>query len=179
MQKKSILCIIVTLSFMLPAFSQDTTETKPAVHEETFKTETVKKFIFEYCVAGENLKIKVSCPTKGWVSVGFNPVKKMKGADFIIGCYKKKEALVDDQFGDSPYSHKSDIEAGGKNNILESTCTETAGITTLTFTIPLNSGDEKDSVLEKGKEITVILGAGKKDDFHSKHFTLAKTKIVL
>ena len=134
--------MIAALSFT--AFGQETTEAKPAATEEkpaateeTYKTETVKKFVFSYLVVGDNLKVKVSCPTAGWVAVGFNPTKKMKDANFIIGYNAKGKAVVDDQFGDSPYGHKSDTELEGKNDIIESTCTEAAGITTLTFTIPL------------------------------------------
>lgn len=178
MLKRIVMTWCVLYSVVIITFGQDTAEAVSAQTEEAFKTETVKTFIFSYLVSGENLKIKVSCPTKGWIGVGFNPVRKMKGANFIIGNSTKKGAFVDDQYGDSPYSHKSDTEDGGKNDILESTCTEDNGITSLTFTIPLNSGDEKDSVLEKGSEITVILAAGKKDDFKKKHSTLAKTKIV-
>jgi hypothetical protein len=179
MLKKLLICSCVVLAFSITAFCQDAAKTKPAAAEEEFKTVTVKKFVFSYLVSGENLKVKVSCPTSGWVSVGFNPTEKMKDANYIIGYSAKGTAFVDDQFGNSPYGHKSDTELGGKNDIVESACTEENGITTLTFTIPLNSGDVKDRVLEKGKEAIVIFGAGKKDDFKKKHFTRAKTTITL
>ena len=180
MVNKSMVWIFIIIFAFFTACSQEAGEEKqkPVAQEETYKTVTVKKFTFSYLVSDENLKVKVSYPTTGWISVGFNPIRKMKGGNFIVGYAAKGEAVVGDHFGDSPYSHKADTLQEGKNDIIESDCTEEKKITTLSFTIPLNSGDDKDVVLEKGKEAVIILAAGKKDSFKTKHFTLAKTKIA-
>lgn len=179
MLKKILKKLLIVCTFFITTFGQDAEETKTVAQEESYKTVNVKKFVFSYLVADENLKVKVSYPTTGWIAVGFNPVRKMKGANFIFGYNLNGKAVVGDEYGDSPYSHKSDTLLNGKNNIIESTCTEENKTTTLSFTIPLNSGDTKDVILEKGKEITIVLSAGKKDNFKIKHFKLAKTKIVL
>lgn len=155
-------------------YAQDKVEKS---QEPEFNIITVKDFILDYRVENDNLVAKVSYPTEGWVAIGFNPVKKMKGANFIIGCNKEGKEIVEDHYGVNPVSHKADTLIGGKNNLIESSCTEEDGRTTLSFTIPLNSGDEKDGVLKKGKENKVIFAAGKKDDLGTKHSVLAKEMI--
>ena len=164
------------LSFLVAfTYAQDEEEKTEAAE---FKTVAVKDFTFSFKVEDGDLTAKVSYPTNGWVAIGFNSIKKMKGANLIIGCNKESEEIVGDHFGVSPIRHKADTLIGGKNNLTESSCTEKDGKTTLSFTIPLNSGDEKDGVLKKGEENKVIFAAGKKDNLKSKHFALAKTKVV-
>jgi len=62
--------------------------------EPEFKIVTVKDFIFDYKVENDNLIAKVSYPTEGWVAIGFNSTKKMKDANFIIGCNKEGKEIV-------------------------------------------------------------------------------------
>jgi len=138
-----------------------------------------KGFKLEYYVDGANLVGTLSYATTGWVGVGINPTKKMADADFIIGYAGEGTEVVQDHFGAGTVKHKPDEELGGKNTIVKAECVEKDGVTTLWFTIPLNSGDSKDVVLEKGKEYPVIFGAGRKDDTTSKHSAVAKATINL
>ena len=166
--------LVVILLVMVFTYAEEKGKSENA----EFKTVTVKKFTFSFKVEGDNLIAKVSCPTKGWVAIGFNPTRKMKGANFIIGCNRDGEEIIEDHFGVSPIKHKADTLIGGENNLIESSCADEDGKTTLSFTIPLNSGDEKDGVLKQGEENKVIFAAGKKDNLKTKHFTLAKTNVV-
>ncbi len=174
--KKSVFSILFAGALFL-LYAEEGIEAVSA-EDGVYTTITIKKFTFSYKVTGENLAVRVSCQTKGWISVGFNPVRKMKGGNFIVGYTDGGQGMVRDDYGNSPYSHKADTGSGGKNDILESSCTEEGNTTTLTFTIPLNSGDDRDVALAKGKNTTVILAAGKVDNLKKKHFTLARKKII-
>ena len=167
--------LLLLLSVFVISFAQ---EQKQATQDPEFKTVAVKDFILDYKVKDDVLVAKVSYPTKGWVAIGFNPSKKMKDANFIIGCNKEGEEIVGDHFGVSPIGHKADTLIGGQSNLIEYSCTEKEGTTTLSFTIPLNSGDEKDGEIKKGKGNKVIFAAGKKDDLKTKHSVLAKMTVV-
>jgi hypothetical protein len=136
------------------------------------------KFTFKYMLHGDKLMAEVSYPTTGWVAVGFNPTKKMKDANFIIGYADGAKSVVDDQFGDGAVSHKPDTLLGGTYNLSETKASEKDGITTIAFTMPLNSGDPRDGVIEKGKPTALIFGAGKRDDLTSKHSDIAKTTVT-
>jgi DOMON domain len=131
---------------------------------------TEKKITFAWTVNGENIDIKISAKTTGWVAVGFNPSEKMQDANIIIGYVKKNKVVISDDFGSEANIHKKDTKAGGKNNISNKSGSETGGITTLEFTIPLNSGDPKDRVIIPDGNTTVLLayGAGR-DSFLTKH----------
>lgn len=166
------------ICFVFFTYAEEGSDNTNITAQSEFTTVTAKKFSFSYRTDEGNLVAKVSCPTKGWVAVGFNPSKKMKGANFIIGCYDNGKQIVADHFGISAVRHKADTLLGGKNDIVESSCTEKNDITTLSFTIPLDSGDEKDCKLIPGEKTKVIFAAGKKDNFKSKHFTIAKTTVV-
>jgi hypothetical protein len=144
-----------------------------------FATAKAGKFVFLYKVDGPNLVAKVSYPTMGWVAVGFNPVKMMLGANFILGTIVDGKAAVSDEFGDSKYSHVPDSTQGGKNDLVTSDVVLDKGMMIMSFTIPLNSGDTKDAVLEKGRKITVLFAAGKKPGLKAKHSDIEKTTITL
>ena len=127
------------------------------------------KLQFEWKVDGSDLNIYLKAKTKGWVGVGFNPTKMMKGANILIGRVKKGKASVRDDFGTSTDKHKSDSKIGGKKNISNISGSETGGVTELKFTIPLNSGDPKDTPINVNKDITMIFAFGNKDSYRLGH----------
>lgn len=130
----------------------------------------VDKMSFEWKVDGKNIHIRLKAKTEGWVGVGFNPSEEMKDANFILGYVKKGKVKVTDHFGHAKRQHKSDKKGGGKKNVDNVAGKEDGGFTEISFSIPLNSGDDKDTVIEPDKETIVLLsyGAGR-DSFKSKH----------
>jgi len=143
------------------------------------KTIAVKNFVFEYTIDGKNFTGKLSYPTEGWVAVGFKPVKKMKGANIIIGSAGGGNFTVADHFGVGEVVHKPDTTIGGADNIISGTCVEKNKVTTMSFTIPLDSGDDKDVVMAAGEKIRIIFAAGTTDDFSYKHVKVAGADVVL
>jgi len=175
-------CFVVLFSVCcLSTFGADTTTQKSAGNDNTSKFTTIKadKFIFSYAVDSVNLIAKLSYPTAGWVAVGFNPTRMMKGGNFILATVIDGKPVLSDDYGVSEWSHKPDTVIGGKNNIISGDCTIKDGCMIMRFTIPLNSGDAKDVVLEKGKPIKVIFAEGKKPNLSSIHSNLSKTNITL
>ncbi len=131
---------------------------------------SIEQITFSWTVEGELLHIKLSAKTTGWVGVGFNPAKGMKNANFILGYVKDGKVKLRDDYGTSERKHSKDTKEGGQENFTNAGGKEVNGTTEITFTIPLNSGDSKDSVLIPDGDTTVLLayGAGR-DSFISKH----------
>ena len=127
----------------------------------------------------ESLWVAVRGKTTGWVAVGFDPDKVMKGANSLLAYVQDDSTAFHDAYGSGRFKHKPDIELGGKDDILECVGKEEEGTTTVEFKISLNSGDQYDKPLKPKEEYTVLLGLGKKDDFRKKHFLKAKAKITL
>ncbi|TKB06469.1 DOMON domain-containing protein [Desulforhopalus sp. IMCC35007] len=142
----------------------------PAQSVEYQHSITADKMTFDWSVEGDQLAVKLSAPTKGWVAVGFNPSSKMKDANIIIGYVKDGKVKIEDDFGMAATQHKMDDKVGGKDNVTVVGGTEEGDTTTIEFSIPLNSGDEKDGVIDPAADTTVILGyGGDRDSFRMKH----------
>lgn len=133
-------------------------------------TVEAKNISFSWKIDGDNLAGKVSAKTDGWVGVGFNPTNKMKDANYVIGYVKDGKVKIVDEFGETATGHKADDKLGGADNVKVVGGTEEGGMTTIEFEIPLNSGDDKDGVLDPKGDTKLLLayGAGR-DSFRSKH----------
>jgi hypothetical protein len=139
-----------------------------------------KKISFAWKVEGDTLAVKLAAETEGWVGIGFNPADKMKGANFILGYVKKGEVTIVDDFGVNETSHKTDTKLGGTSDITVVGGTETDGVTTIEFTMPLESADKNDTKIDVNGDTTVLLayGAGR-DSFLSKHQYRSTLKVNL
>ena len=129
-----------------------------------------KKMSFAWTVDGDNLAVKLVAETGGWVGIGFNPTNKMAGANFILGYVKKGEAKIVDEFGTEDNKHKSDTKLDGAADAVLVGGTEVDGVTTIEFTMPLDSGDKNDTKIDVNGDTIVLLGyGGGRDSFKSKH----------
>lgn len=133
---------------------------------------------FSWSLQGENLAVRIAAPTTGWVGIGFNPERRMKGADFIIGYVREGRVTLLDEVGTSPVQHQADTARGGKNTVTVVGGTEEKNVTTLEFTIPLASGDTTDTQLKPEGDTVVLLAYGPNgnDSFKPRHtFRTQKT----
>ncbi|MBA4367512.1 MAG: DOMON domain-containing protein [Desulfobacterium sp.] len=140
----------------------------------------VDKMSFEWKLDDKVIHIRLAAETTGWVGIGFNPSKEMKDANFIIGYVKNGKAKVMDHTGTSNRQHDADKKAGGKDNVTDITGSEQKEVTEIGFTIPLNSGDTEDQVIDPDAETTVLLACGSgRDSFRTKHEFNTVLKVFL
>jgi hypothetical protein len=132
----------------------------------------------QWKVIESEIEITLSAPTKGWVAIGFHPSEMMQDANFIIGYVKDETPVVRDDFGTWFSSHESDEELGGTNDVTLLSGTEIGNETSLSFRLPLDSGDENDQVIVPGEETPVLLAFGTKDSLSSMHRKKAKKTVV-
>ncbi len=139
-----------------------------------------KKISFAWKIDGDKLAVKLAAETEGWVGIGFNPSKDMKDANFVLGYVKDGETKLIDDFGDSESSHVTDEKLGGSNDVTLVAGTETGGVTTIEFTMPLKSTDKHDGALNvNGDTIVLLAYAGGRDSFKTKHSYRIALKINL
>ncbi|MBI4833325.1 MAG: fibronectin type III domain-containing protein [Planctomycetes bacterium] len=148
----------------------------PAV---TFNRTTAGDMVLQWKAEGNNLRIRVSAPTAGWVAVGFKTAAGKKDANIIMGYVKKNGVFIEDNYGIGATNHAADTAGGGTDNVTEKTGTEAKGTTELVFTIPLDSGDDRDKKLVVGNTYNTMLAYGKTDNFTGMHtfFRVIKIKI--
>jgi hypothetical protein len=120
---------------------------------------------------GQYLENQLSANTSGWIAVGYRAANAMQDANIIIGYVSGGNANIRDDWGTSPTSHSSDVSMGGVSNLSATSGTETGGITTLNFTIPMNSGDQYDRELMVTTSYQIILAHGQNgsDNYSSMH----------
>lgn len=121
-------------------------------------------------IEGDKIHVKLAAKTTGWVAIGFDPEKAMQGANIVIGAVKKGKVRIEDHYGDRKRNHKSDEKLGGKNHVLNPKGMEKDGVTTISFTLPLDSGEKWDKPIDPSKTSRIMLafGAGR-DSFRAAH----------
>ncbi len=144
-----------------------------------FQTVTAAGISLEYLAEDDSLHCILSATTTGWISVGLDPENQMQSANFVIGYVDDGQLHLRDDWGTSPTQHQSDLSLGGSDDVFGIAGTETDGITTLEFKIPLDSGDSYDRVLQIGQSYTVLFAKGNADDFGSYHSSRATALISL
>lgn len=152
-----------------------------SAHSASYDHEVEAKGVsFAWKVDGDTLHAKMSAKTEGWVAVGFNPSNKMKDANFILGYVKDGEATVVDHFGDKSTGHSADEKMGGSSDATLVGGSEDGKMTTIEFTIPLDSGDQYDSVLDVDGDTVLLLAYGPdRDSFKPRHRARASVTVNL
>ncbi len=116
------------------------------------------------------LRVGLVSPGSGFVAIGFAPVYRMKGANFILGAIEGGRLMMRDDFGDGAVSHTADTLLGGTNDILEVAGREENGRTTIEFVIPLVTRDPNDVVLAPGETYDVLIAYhDTSDSFGARH----------
>ena len=139
-----------------------------------------KKITFAWKVDGDRLAIKLSAQTSSWVGIGFNPSKMMKDANFVLGYVKDGKVEITDEFGNEDNNHSPDSKLGGNEDVTLVGGSEEGGMTTIEFTMPLQSADKNDSAITVDGDTTVLLAYGVgRDSFKAKHQYRTAMKVNL
>jgi len=130
----------------------------------------VEKMDVFWRIDGDKIHVKLSARTTGWVAIGFDPEKAMQGADIIIGAVKKGKVRIEDHYGDRKRGHKADKKLGGANHVLDPKGMEENGVTTITFSLALDSGDQWDKPIDPSKWSRIMIAYGRgRDSFKAGH----------
>ncbi|MEM1259640.1 MAG: DOMON domain-containing protein [Bacteroidota bacterium] len=130
--------------------------------QQTAKTSGIT---FTYEVVGDSLICKLDAPTNGWLGVGFNTKNSIVGSDLLLFNIVDGKASCTDLFVKGAGNPVKDIDNGGKNTITLLSSAERSSYSTITFSIPMDSGDSNDFIHEMEKEAWLILAYSVDDDF--------------
>lgn len=155
---------LLAVLFLLSGCGSDAEGNTVAEQTEEGKVFTVDDFTMSWSIDEGRMEITMEAPTTGWVSVGFEPSAAMKDANIIIGYVENGEVFLRDDWGDGHTSHRPDTELGGTSDVTTVSGHETDGVTSITFRIPLDSGDPYDTVLTEGATTRIILAYGRDGD---------------
>lgn len=168
--KKMMIAVVISLFAFYPATS---------LFANSYDHEvTAGDMTFAWKVDGDTLHAKMSAKTEGWVGVGFNPSKKMQDANFIIGYVKDGKTELADHFGTKATAHDADSKDGGSDDVALVAGTEEGGMTTIEFTLPMNSGDKLDGALVADGDTILLLAYGPDRDSLKPRHKFKKTMTV-
>lgn len=164
MRLKMVLIIMLLMSFVLAAQ----------------ESAVIAGVSLDWERSGDRLIMTMSAETEGWVAVGFDPEKKMRGANILIGYVDEEGSVVlEDHYGHSQFNHRSDLSLGGSRDIELIEGSQENGITRIRFSIPLNSSDEYDGNLVPGRSHKVITAIGRRDSFGLRHSDRGSAELQL
>nr|WP_230391371.1 MULTISPECIES: DOMON domain-containing protein [unclassified Oceanispirochaeta] len=140
----------------------------PAFSEQRIEE---KGFILVWETEADKLVVTLSAETTGWIAFGIGATSVMRDANIIMLWVDDEMgiAMAEDHFGTGKFKHASDIDLGGSQDVQVLTGRQTEDTTEITFTIPLDSGDEYDTVLERGEVYRLLLASNKSDKITWKH----------
>lgn len=177
-----VLTLVLSLCVAAAAVAGGNVELmEPTEGPEGFNVVEMEEFTFAWQVRDDSLDVRISAPTTGWVAIGFEPTRAMNDADMRFGFVADGSVEVADHFGVSAINHRFDTDLGGTRDVSNVGGSEEGGRTTLTFTMPLDSGDEYDAALTPGEEVILIYAHGGDgvDDYTTKHVARGGFKVVL
>lgn len=159
---KKILLILIAAGFLFPA---------AGFAVEYQHTLDAKEMQFSWTVENDMIHVSVSAQTTGWVGIGFDPEKAMQGANIIIGYFsEKKGTVIEDHYGNRKTGHTSDTALGGTNDVVNPVAVEEKGVTTITFSLPLESKDKWDKPIKESGMTRIMLAHGKgRDSLKNRH----------
>jgi hypothetical protein len=129
-----------------------------------------KDMTFSWSIEGDMIHVELSAKTTGWVGIGFNPDKAMQNANIIIGAVKNGKVKIQDHFGNRKRGHIADSEQGGIDHVKNAAGSEKNGITTISFTIPLNTDEKFDTPIKAdGTDIIMLAHGAGRDSLRSRH----------
>jgi hypothetical protein len=176
---KKTLLVFTVICVLFPALS--------LAMEYQHKLEAKNMEIF-WTIDRELIHVKLVAGTTGWVAIGFDPEKGMQGANIVIGAVENGQVRIEDHYGDRKRAHSTDERLGGENHVLNPGGEEVDGVTTIFFSLVLESLDKWDkSIHPQGISRIMVAHGGKKDSFKSGHryrgiydinFTTGKTKKI-
>ena len=172
--KKIILMVFFVLGLALMGCTSSSDSPAVSVTDDDFKSISESGFTFQWQVDGDNLKVRLKHATGGWVACGFatGDTGTMSNANIIMGYIDDttNEAVIEDR---NSFGMTSAQALDTTNNVTINTeeSSQDATGTQISFSIPLNSGDDKDLVLVPGTTYDLLLAAGSdtSDNFSDQH----------
>lgn len=132
-----------------------------------YETRTVEGITFSWKVNGtqDSLLVKLSATTVGMLLVGFDidPLDGLQDANIITGYVVGDSVYIRDNIGTGEEAYLPDTVYGGTDDVADKAGTENGG-TEISFTIPLDSGDPYDVVLEVGEYYLIFVAWGNNDN---------------
>ncbi|HTE55651.1 MAG TPA: DOMON domain-containing protein [Kofleriaceae bacterium] len=131
---------------------------------------------FEWRIEGDVMKGRMSAKTRGWVTVGFNTVRDLRGTRLVMGYVDGDRTVVEEHIADPP-DHRPKVQLGGTSGVVSASGREVDGTTTIEFELRLDTGDSFDVPLVPGRSYFTTFAWSHEDDLY--HHSAMRSAIDL
>ena len=176
--KKNGIVFAALLSLLLLSLACDENPFDP----NGWSTLSHEGFVLKWRVQDSDLEVELKGPSTGWIAVGFGGSYMLHDSNIIIGYVNGSSVSIRDDFGIDSDTHVSDSDLqGGEQNASDKSGSEGSGTTTISFSIPLDSGDLYDNVLSEGQTYNIVLAcaADGADNFTADYTKISNTSIKI
>lgn len=150
--------------------------TKSTQGEQGVRRATAAGVEFEWRIEGDVLKGRMSARTTGWVTVGFNRERDLRGTRLVMGYVQGGRTVVEEHIADPP-DHRPKVSLGGTSGVLSASGVERDGTTTIDFELRLDTGDAFDVPLVPGRSYYATFAWSHEDDLY--HHSASRSAIDL
>lgn len=123
---------------------------------------------------GTMIYVGLISPGTGWAGIGFDPSRRMQGANIVIAAVGADGLAIADHFGTGQTSHSEDASS----NIIQAAGAEIDGRTIVEFAYPLDTGNADDKPLLPGSEVAIILAYHATSDSPAARHTERSTSVI-
>lgn len=126
------------------------------------------KYGLYWRIEGKNIYFGMHSPQKGWIAIGLGAKNAMEGADIYIAYVKNGKTYINEEYGNSPYSHIPIKNTGAKSIIKSYAGRLTANGATIEFERPLKGDSKYIKTIDKNP-MNVIFAYSNSADFTTYH----------
>jgi disulfide bond formation protein DsbB len=142
---------------------------QPGEYQNRLNSSRIKMDLY-WSVHEDRVSFGLKAPTQGWVALGLNAeIPLMRGADIVIGYVKDDQLYLEDSYANSRIGHQTDIQLGGRDDVLDRAGTQDEGGTIIEFSRRLDTGDGFDTPIRPAEKMMILLAYGQRDDLISYH----------
>ncbi len=123
----------------------------------------------------DRIYFKMTAPTNGWVTIGFNNTKSIAGNYLLMGRVVNNKVEVVEHHTISAGNYKPITTLGGEVMVKDVNGFEENTKTTILFSLPLNPNTTYQKNLNQDVKQTLLLAYSREDDFQ--HHSLMRTSI--
>jgi len=118
-------------------------------------------FRMTWSIQGKYINITMSAPTQSYVSVGFNVIPRMDGADYVVGWVDdNQKGILLDQYSPDTAMPKDDSRLSGRNDVQLLAASRTKEGVSITFSRLLDTGDKYDRPITNASNFHLLWAFG-------------------
>lgn len=166
--------LFLLIAGLLPVAAQSTQKTATQrlsdIRAEGYIVYEQQNVVVAYRLSATHISVYLDAPTTGWFAIGFDPQRRMLGADIVISHVRNGILTIRDDVGQTDITHVPDTQVGGRDDVVAGEFGEFEGRSWVRFDKPRASGTAGDAQLGSGSHTIIwAYGPNGRDDFVTPH----------